>query len=199
MTATEPSAHLAEYEKLKEEQGRRIHFRDNMRYIMFVAAGFVFSKAGDMPYALLAIPWMCSVLGWTYVANMRQVCRIREYVKTRLADKVGDDSFGWEHEAPQNDYRRRLLVDEITFVGPGLVALIAFVILAGGEAGPAWLLVAVEAVFLLWIGWEVGHPRASKRLPLKRPPRAVAPAGLEAASAGRPRPMSRAMLPRGAT
>jgi hypothetical protein len=173
MAAKDASPHLAEYEKLKEEQGRRIHFRDNMRYVMFVAAGFAFSKAGDMPFALLAIPWMCSVLGWTYVANMRQVCRIREYLMTKLADRVGEDCFGWEHEAPQNDYRRRLLVDEITFVGPGLVALIAFAVLAGGNAGTAWLLVAVESVFLLWIGWEVAHPRASKGLPLKPQTRAL--------------------------
>jgi hypothetical protein len=173
MTTTDSTSHLLEYEKLKEEQGRRIHFRDNMRYVMFVAAGFVFAKAGEMPFALLAIPWMCSVLGWTYVANMRQVCRIREYVKTKLADKVGGDSFGWEYEAPQDDYRRRLFIDEITFVGPGVVALIAFPILAGGYVGAAWPLVAVEAICLLWIGWELGHPRASERVRLERPREAL--------------------------
>jgi hypothetical protein len=167
MTDGDSTHHLAEYEKLKEEQGRRIHFRDNMRYVMFVAAGFVFSKAGAMPLALLAIPWMCSVLGWTYVANMRQVCRIREYVKENLADKVGEDSFGWEHQAPQDDYRRRLLIDEITFVGPGIVAVLAFVTHSDDALASASPLVAVEAALLLWIGWEIAHPRASKRFRLR--------------------------------
>jgi hypothetical protein len=169
MTALSP--HLAEYEKLKEEQGQRIHFRDNMRYIMLVAAGFVFAKASDMPFALLAIPWICSVLGWTYVANSRRVYAIRQYLQNKLADKVGADYFEWEKEH-QNDRNRRILIDEITFVGPGLVALIAFPILTGAHVGPAWLpglawlLGAVEVAFLIWIGWEIAHPRASKRVPL---------------------------------
>jgi hypothetical protein len=166
MTDVDSSHHLAEYEKLKEEQGRRIHFRDNMRYVMFVAAGFVFAKAGTMPTALLAIPWMCSVLGWTYVANMRQVCRIREYLKQNLAGKVADDCFEWEHQAPQNDHKRRLLIDQITFVGPGVVALVAFATHPDHVLGLASPLVAIEATLLLWIGWELAHPSASKRFRL---------------------------------
>lgn len=167
MTAIDLNPHIAEYEKLKEEQGQRIHFRDNMRYVMLVAAGFVFAKASDMPLALLAIPWICSVLGWTYVANSRRVSSIRKYLETRLADKVGADYFAWEKEH-QNDRRRRILIDEITFVGPGLVALIAFPILTGLDLGPAWPLVVVEAAFLLWIGWEIAHPHASKAPRLER-------------------------------
>jgi hypothetical protein len=167
MTDGGSSHHLAEYEKLKEEQGRRIHFRDNMRYVMFVAAGFVFSKAGAMPLALLAIPWMCSVLGWTYVANMRQVCRIRTYLKENLAGKVGEGSFRWEHEAQQQDHKRRLLVDEITFVGPGIVALVAFLTHHGDAPATASPLVALEAALLLWIGWEIAHPRESRRFSLR--------------------------------
>jgi hypothetical protein len=167
---TDLSPHLAEYEKLKEEQGQRIHFRDNMRYVTLVAAGFVFAKASDMPFALLAIPWVSCVLGWTYVANSRRVYSIRQYLETKLAAKVGAQSFEWEQEH-QNDRRRRILIDEITFVGPGLIALIAFSILPDAHVGPAWLLwlawvlVAVEAAFLVWIGWEIAHPRASKGLP----------------------------------
>lgn len=161
--------HLAEYEKLKEEQGQRIHFRDNMRYVMLVAAGFVFAKASDMPYALLAIPWICSVLGWTYVANSRRVWSIRKYLETTLAAKVGAGYFEWEQKH-QNDRARRILVDEITFVGPGLVALIVLPILMGADFGPSgllglgWLLVAVEVALLAWIGWEIGNPREPKRL-----------------------------------
>lgn len=167
---TDLAPHLAEYEKLKEEQGQRIHFRDNMRYVMLVAAGFVFAKASDMPFALLAIPWICVVLGWTYVANSRRVTSIRVYLEKTLADKVGTGYFEWEKEH-QNDRARRILVDEITFVGPGLVALMAFPIGAGAAhirpgwlVGLGWLLAAVEIPFLGWLGWEIGHPRESKRL-----------------------------------
>jgi hypothetical protein len=160
--------HLAEYEKLKEEQGQRIHFRDNMRYVMLVAAGFVFAKASDMPFALLAIPWICSVLGWTYVANSRRVYSIRQYVEKELTERVGATFFAWE-TVHQKDRGRRILIDEITFAGPGVVAVIAFSILSAAHAGPpwlglGWLLVAVEAVLLAWIGWEIGHPRESKPL-----------------------------------
>jgi hypothetical protein len=158
----ELSVHLAEYEKLKEEQGRRIHFRDNMRYVMLVAAGFVFAKASDMPFALLAIPWICSVLGWTYVANSRRVSDIRGYLKWTLAAKMGPEYFHWEKKPSQNDRCRRIVIDEITFVGPGLVALVAFPILVHAYVALAWVFIPVGVALLLWIGWEIAHPDASK-------------------------------------
>jgi hypothetical protein len=164
MTAMDSSAHLAEYEKLKEEQGQRIHFRDNMRYVMLVASGFMFAKASDIPFALLAIPWVCSVLGWTYVANSRKVFNIRNYLETELLAKVGPNYFGWEKRQRKSDHCRRILIDEITFVGPGLVALIVFPILTDAYVALAWAFVPIGAALLLWIGWEIANPHESRTL-----------------------------------
>jgi hypothetical protein len=165
---SELSAHLAEYEKLKEEQGQRIHFRDNMRYVMLVAAGFVFAKASDIPFALLAIPWICSVLGWTYVATSRRIYDIRSYLESTLAAKMGPEYFHWEKRPSQNDRCRRILIDEITFIVPGLVALVAFPMLVDAYVALAWAFIPVGLALLLWTGWEIAHPYASKA-PQTRP------------------------------
>lgn len=66
--------HHLEYEKLEEEQGRRIHFRDNMRYVTLATIGVVAAQAAkSSPELWLVIPWICVVLGWNYVANAHSV------------------------------------------------------------------------------------------------------------------------------
>ena len=63
---------LEEYRTLKAEQGNRIGFRDNLLYVtlgLFGAiASFALSSDENGP-AFLVIPWVCFVLGWTYVVN----------------------------------------------------------------------------------------------------------------------------------
>ena len=63
---------LLEYEKLKEEQLKRIEFRDQMIYITLGIFGSILSFALSNKtnlYPLLVIPWVCLILGWTYVVN----------------------------------------------------------------------------------------------------------------------------------
>jgi len=130
-------AHLVEYEKLKKEQGRRIQFRDNMRYVTLAAIGVVAAQAGrSSPELLLVIPWICLILGWNYVANAGAVKRIGEHIEGPLSKAVsasaGDDRvFQWESfRRDERDAARRvrqLVVDEITFFFPGVMALVSSV------------------------------------------------------------------------
>jgi hypothetical protein len=157
--------HLIEYEKLKEEQGRRIHFRDNMRYVTLAAIGVVAAQGGRSTAALwLVIPWICVVLGWNYVANVHSVRGIGHYIEKRLREAVSSPSeagpvFGWEDlrcEDEKYALRRvsQLIVDEITFFLPGVIALAIFGF--NEQASPLLLLlVAVEGPLCCWIGYQI--------------------------------------------
>ena len=70
---------LMEYDKLKVEQIQRIGFRDNLLYTTLGIFGAVVSFAMSNPantYALLVVPWVCLVLGWTYVVNDEKISAI---------------------------------------------------------------------------------------------------------------------------
>jgi len=163
--------HLLEYEKLKEEQGRRIHFRDNMRYVTLAAIGVVAVQAGKSARELwLVIPWICVVLGWNYVANASTVYRIGKYLESTLRDTVsksaaGDCAFQWEtvwysDEGYASRRVRQLVVDEVTFFFPGLIALVIFFLTESDSAllWPSALLLPIAGVELLlcaWIGRQI--------------------------------------------
>jgi hypothetical protein len=157
--------HLLEYEKLKDEQGRRIHFRDNMRYVTLAAIGLVAAQAGkSSPELWLVIPWICVVLGWNYVANVHSVRAIADYIKDTLSEAVssggGKNAFGWETVRSQGDRKyvsrrvHQLLVDEITFFLPGVIALTIFGLTQSGSV-LRWVLAGVEALLCLWIGRQI--------------------------------------------
>jgi hypothetical protein len=147
--------HLLEYEKLKEEQTRRIEFRDNTRYFTIAAIGLVAAHAVDSSYQLwLAIPWICTILGWNCVANAYKVREIRSY----LLPVMG---FPWERMQPRR--RRLIVIDELTFVAPSVVALALFAF-AKNIDGRLWLLVAIEGVLTIWISCEI--PKSADVHPL---------------------------------
>ena len=133
---------LLEYEKLKEEQLKRIEFRDQMIYItlgIFVSIlSFALSNKTNL-YALLVIPWVCLILGWTYIVNDEKISAIGKYIRLTLTEKVKTQTdysdiesiFSWEiaHRSDKRRKRRKieqLIIDEITFVFSGLVALFTF-------------------------------------------------------------------------
>jgi hypothetical protein len=125
-------AHLSEYEKLKEEQVRRIQFRDNLLYVNLAATGVLASKAIDEPALWLLVPWIGVILGWTYLTNKEQVQRIKRYLGETLSGVVGgrdsETVFGWERiERSRGWVLGQLVIDELTFVVPGLAALAIFV------------------------------------------------------------------------
>ncbi len=128
--------YLHEYEKLKEEQTQRIGFRDNMLYVTLGVFGGIlsFALSGKTNYyALLVIPWVCLILGWTYLVNDEKISAIGRYIRYTLVDKVQEltgnadieSIFGWEiaHRSDTRRLRRKieqLVIDEITFVLSGI-------------------------------------------------------------------------------
>lgn len=168
--------YLQEYGKLKEEQGQRIGFRDNLLYVTLALFGTVLAFAlGDKanPYALLVLPWVSLVLGWTYVVNDQKITAIGRYIRYTLVEKVSEltgqadegveaveSLFGWEiaHRSDRRRKRRKieqLVIDEIAFVMSGIVALVAFWILVPQMNWLAQVLGWIELVLLVILAVEI--------------------------------------------
>lgn len=161
---------LAEYNCLKSEQAQRIGFRDNLLYVTLGLFGGVVSFAVSDPahyYALLVIPWVCLILGWTYVVNDEKISAIGRYIRYKLVEKVKEQTgyndlatlFGWEIAHRDDKHRKRrkveqLIVDEITFVVSGLIALGAFWFLVPNPPIGVTILSWVELLLLIMLGVE---------------------------------------------
>lgn len=160
-----------EYDKLKSEQAQRIGFRDNLLYVTLGLFVTVVSFAVSNPsnyYALLVIPWVCLILGWTYVVNDEKISAIGSYIRYKLVDKVKEHTgytdletlFGWEiaHRKDKNRKRRKvqqLIVDLITFVFSGAIALSAFWFLVSEPPLSVRILSLVELLLLIVLGAEI--------------------------------------------
>src|SRR4051812_2102577 len=86
---------IREYEKLKDEQHKRIEFRDHMIYLTLAAIGGVFSFALERPnmsIAYLVLPFLCIVLGWTYLVNDEKISSIGNYLRSVLIPKIEEVS-----------------------------------------------------------------------------------------------------------
>lgn len=163
--------YLQEYGKLKEEQTARIGFRDNLLYVTLGVFGGVLSFAvssSDNYYALLIIPWVCLILGWTYLVNDEKISALGRYIRLKLVNKIqqstGDADlesiFGWEIVHRSDDRRKRrkveqLIIDEVTFVVSGIVGLIAFWSLAPQLHWAIQILCWLELALLLVLGAEI--------------------------------------------
>jgi hypothetical protein len=161
---------LAEYDKLKSEQAQRIGFRDNLLYVTLGLVATVLSIAvSDAAnyYALLIVPWVCLILGWTYVVNDEKISAIGRYIRYKLVDRVKEHTgyedlttlFGWEiaHRDDQHRKRRKiqqLIVDEIAFVVSGIAALIAFWVLVPNPPLGVKILSGIELLLLIGLGIE---------------------------------------------
>ncbi len=163
---------LEEYKTLKAEQSKRIGFRDNLLYVTLGLFGAITSFAlasTQGHYAFLVIPWLCLIMGWTYVVNDEKISAIGRYIRHTLDDRLcalmggaadSEHLFGWE-TAHRDDTRRKsrkylqLLIDEITFVFSGLLALLVFWLLVPQVATPTIILIVVEVLLLLGLGIEI--------------------------------------------
>jgi hypothetical protein len=130
---------LKEYERLKNEQSKRIEFRDQMTFVMLGAIGGVFSFAVEHPdynIALLILPFVCFVIGWNYVTNDEKVTSIGRYIKndlsprakTVLEDTSDTNLFGWELDSPGDLGRRhrkilQFIVDISMFCLSGIISI----------------------------------------------------------------------------
>jgi peptidoglycan/LPS O-acetylase OafA/YrhL len=169
---------LKEYDALKSEQAQRIGFRDNLLYVTLSVFGgvisFAFSKDSQEKayYALLILPWVSLILGWTYLVNDQKISAIGEYIKSKLAKRIGDISqtadnsqtyefiFGWEKEHRCDLRRKRrkieqLIIDLITFVVSGILAIGAFWVLVPHSSPYVKALAVIEGLLLLILGFEI--------------------------------------------
>jgi 1,4-dihydroxy-2-naphthoate octaprenyltransferase len=133
-----------EYNQLKNEQISRIGFRDNLIYVTLTLFGGILSYAlSDTNHypALLIIPWVCFILGWTYLVNDQKISAIGQYIRLNLSEKIENliDSkskkiLGWETEHRDDHHRKsrkytQLIVDLITFCFAGIISLLLFIAL----------------------------------------------------------------------
>lgn len=160
---------LAEYNVLKTEQGQRIGFRDNMIYVTLGSFGAIlsFAIAEKINYhAMLLIPWICVILGWTYLVNDEKISAIGQYIREDLRAKIqgqlgeGSGLLGWEgyHRGDHRRKRRKfeqLIIDLTTFVFSGISALIFFWLSVDDLSIGIGLLSIVELIFLLILGFEI--------------------------------------------
>jgi hypothetical protein len=159
-----------EYDKLKTEQAQRIGFRDNLLYVTLGLFGSVVSFAVSNPanyYAFLVVPWVCLILGWTYIVNDEKISAIGRYIRCKLVDKIQEHTgytdletlFGWEIAHRDDRHRKRrkiqqLIIDEITFVVSGIIALAAFWVLVPQPPFNITILAWVELLLLIVLGIE---------------------------------------------
>ena len=179
--------HLNEYVKLKDEQIARMRFRDNLLYMTLVAFGGIISYAMSHPshyYTFLVLPWVCLILGWTYLINDEKISAIGEYIRLTMTENLGklvnekpELLFGWEIAHRDDKWRKsrkkiQLLIDEMTFCLSGLVAL-GFFWELGAKSWGAISILIIEGILLcvlgLWIfiyaDLKKGRSPSSKNVP----------------------------------
>jgi hypothetical protein len=162
---------LKEYDKLKSEQSQRIGFRDNLLYVTLGLFGTIVSFAVSKQanhYALLVLPWVSLILGWTYIVNDEKISALGKYIRIQLAEKVkekiGDSEiesvFSWENYRRVNKGRKlrkieQFIVNQIAFVVPGIVTLVAFCYLVPKAPNEIKILAGTELVLLLLLAIEI--------------------------------------------
>lgn len=164
--------YLQEYDHLKNEQTSRIGFRDNLLYVTLAAFGGILSFAISKQvnyYALLVIPWVCLILGWTYLINDEKITAIGSYINDNLTPYIKKELglepenksiFAWEIEHKKFPRRARrklgqLIIDEITFVLSGITALSVFYFQVSQYPRSIQILWWLELIFLLILGLEI--------------------------------------------
>lgn len=166
--------YLSEYNALKEEQKSRIGFRDNLLYVNLAAVGAIVSFSLTKPenkYALLVLPLVSIILGWTYLVNDQKISIIGQYIQEELLQKVRQvlgepstslqDIFGWEYfHREKNPFAQgfrkfqQWLIDELTFVGSGILGLILFQNNMAAENSLIQTIWFIELILLILIGIE---------------------------------------------
>jgi hypothetical protein len=174
---------IQEYEKLKDEQTSRIAFRDQMIYITLVAIGGVFSfvlEKTEYSTALLVLPFVCIVLGWSYIVNDEKISAIGRYCRTVLIPKIESikESGGfnlipsWE-EFHRSDALRKerkviqFIIDISLFCVSGIFSIAVFFYLIGDNYKINHIMIAgVEGLCLVYLAYQfyLYSPWNEKRL-----------------------------------
>lgn len=162
--------YLFEYHSLKNEQAQRIGFRDQLLYAMLVAFGGVSGYAlghAEHYTILLILPWLCFILGWTYVVNDEKISAVGRYLRLDLSQKISDliqvpvpveTLLGWETSHRSGPHRKsrkiyQLVVDEIAFVGSGALALILSISLIPSLTRWMQIIIGIDVILLLLLAY----------------------------------------------
>ncbi|MCP4699681.1 MAG: hypothetical protein GY862_22950, partial [Gammaproteobacteria bacterium] len=185
--------YLAEYTKLKEEQLRRITFRDvNIPLSTFLVIASTLSAMfrsstqdnADGYYLLLLIPLISITLGWSFIANDEKISTIGDYLEKKLKKNIMESGgfsvygatslFGWEAYHKDEDHKEgrkwsQFVVNIITFVCSGIAAIVMFLYLTWNKVPPdvlpyVYTLIVIEGVFLLGLVYWIYIYSAPKSL-----------------------------------
>jgi NADH:ubiquinone oxidoreductase subunit 3 (subunit A) len=170
--------HLAEFEKLKQEQIQRIGFRDNLIYANLIAiTGVISVAAGDVekPAVFLVLPLANLTLGWTYLVNDEKISAIGRYFRNdltprlqKLLPSIDNLLAGWEIVNRAADKRRvqkiiQFIIDVVVFTVPGWIAIALFWLkvplqswIHWASLGEALLLLALFVLFVIYEWPEIG-------------------------------------------
>ncbi|MEU1321835.1 hypothetical protein [Streptomyces microflavus] len=158
---------VLEYEHIKDEQKSRIGFRDNLLYATLASMAGVVALSIDPETraALLLLPPVSLLLGWTYLINDEKISAIGRYIREQIGPRLAvlqsdrEKVFGWE-SAHRSDPRRtvrkqiQLGVDLIAFCGAPLAALVVYWV--GTPGGPLLITVSVlEALCTAALAWQI--------------------------------------------
>ena len=178
---------MLEFAKLKDEQLSRIGYRDTMIHLHLTLVGATFgfglTQAENMDMVLI-IPWICFIMGWTYLANDEKISAIGRYIRTELEPRVRasipnpeGSVFRWElaHRIVEGRYNRKIwqfIVDLTTFVLSGFAAIGFYLLFRTGSERSGWpitLLIVIQLAMLIALGiqfyahadFEVGDEAAA--------------------------------------
>jgi 1,4-dihydroxy-2-naphthoate octaprenyltransferase len=158
---------IKEYEKLKDEQRTRIEFRDNLIFLTLGAIGAVFSFSVEhIEYriALLVLPIICIIVGWTYLANDEKISSIGNYLRTSLFPrfiKIEPSNAqhlieNWE-DYNHNDIHKRkrkpiqFFVDVSLFFLSPLASIIFFFTLSANFSTGVIFIAGVESLLIIFL------------------------------------------------
>lgn len=161
---------LKQYEKLKDEQQKRIEFRDRMIYITLGVIGGVFSFILEKPEyitALLVLPFICLILGWLYLMNDEKISEIGNYLRKILLPKIEsietENKFSifpsWEEFHKQSFKRKRNKIVQITldlllFCVSALFSLTSFLYLNPVITCFQKIIVITEVLLIIYLSIE---------------------------------------------
>ena len=163
--------YLTEYSKLKEEQLKRINFRDNLIYLTLAAIGAIFSFSVQQPsftIAYLILPFLCIVLGWTYLRNDKKISQISVYINTHLINSLNDlipqnepkientwDQFRTKYNNRNKSQKFQMLIDLSMFSFSGCISIIAFLVISPSICYFHIILIGVEMSAIIFLSSQL--------------------------------------------
>ena len=156
------SFYTNEYQSLKNEQLKRIEFRDNIIYLTLVSIGSIFAFCFEKPQfhiAFLVLPYFCIIMGWTYYTNDRKVTSIGEYINKYsipIIEGITNQTIPnhWENkrkEEPGRKFRKnfQLLIDISLFCFSSVTSIVVFYSFHECVCWPQHLVAITEIILIL--------------------------------------------------